>query len=143
METYIINENLKIEAWYYETSRNWGHKARAIYNGREVAEVKIVYQNRTWESYKYQSVMQKLIDAMDEYKTIPLADRIEASKMIKTGDRREMKKLAGIGAMAMMAGIIGGKEAKARVLGSIPGIIMPENVTEEALDGAINILIKK
>ena len=152
METYTINKNLSIEAWYFETRHNWGHKARAVYNGREVAEVKIVYQNRTWESYKYQSVMQKLIDAMDECKTIPLADRIEAYRKIKSGDGREMRGIKMIGAIASLGNLIAktpgeATEFKKRILLSTPGIIMPDNfesLTEaeksSRLDGAINIL---
>lgn len=148
METYTINDNLRIEAWYYETQRNWGHKARAIYNGREVAEVKIVYQNRTWESYKYQTVMEKLISAMDECKTIPLIDRIQASRMIKVGDGREMAGLRKMGALAIMGGIIGGNDTKAKIIASIPGIIMPDDFKDlpeatksERLDGVINMIM--
>jgi len=147
METYTINNNLYFEAWGFETKHNWGHKARAVYQGREVAEVKIVYQNRSWESYKYQSVMEKLIDAMDECKTIPLADRYQASKVIKAGDGREMKGLAMMGALAKLGGIIGGNTTKARILSTIPGVIMPEGFESlseaeksSRLDGAINIL---
>lgn len=155
METYYINDNLRIEAEYFETRYNWGHKARAIYHGREVADTKIVYQNRTWESYKFQSVMQKLIDLMDEEKIIPLADRYQASRMIKTGDGREMRGLRTIGAVAMMGSLLFKKLEeqnvfKAKVIGDIDGIIMPddfESLSEaeksSRLDGAINILTTK
>lgn len=149
MEKYIINENLYFEAWSWRKSGRWGHEARAVYNGREIDSARITYQNRTWESYQFQSVMQKLIDQLDESKYIPLKDRLEASRMIKTGDRRDMKKLQSMGAMAMLGGIIGGANTKARILSTIPGVIMPddfESLSEEQknerLDGAINILTK-
>lgn len=149
METYTINENLKIEAWYFETRHNWGHNARAIYRGQEVAEVKIVYQNRTWESYKFQSVMEKLIDVLDASNAIPLADRIQASKTIKAGDGRDMKGLRSLGALATMAGIMGGNDMKAKVIASIPGVIVPDdfdNLPEDEktkrLDGVIDIITK-
>jgi len=155
MEKYTINKNLYFEAWSWRKGGRWGHKARAVYFRPDIerwittAEVNITYQNRTWESYEFQSVMEKLIDELDAVRYVPLADRLEASRVIKTGDRREMKKLAGLGAMAMMAGMIGGNKSKARVLGAIPGVIMPDDfdsLSEEEktkrLDGAINILIK-
>lgn len=149
METYIFSGDLKFEAWYFETSRSWGHKARAIYKGRELSEVKIVYQNRTWEAYKYQSVMQKLLDVLDEQKIVPLHDRLNASRMLKEGDGRDMKGLRMIGALAEVAGIIGGNKSKAKILESVPGIIMPDDFGElpeieqsRRLDGAINILTK-
>lgn len=155
MEKYNITKDLYFEAWSWRKGGRWGHKARAVYFRPDIerwittAEVSITYQNRTWEAYEYQSVMEKLIDALDAVKYVPLADRIEASKVIKAGDRRDMKKLGAMGALAMMAGIIGGNESKARVLASIPGVIMPddfESLSEaeksSRLDGAINILTK-
>lgn len=150
MEKYNITKDLYFEAWSWRKGGRWGHDAKAMYCGREVASVRIVYQNRTWEAYTYQSVMQKLIDTLDYHKDVPLADRIEASKVIKTGDRRDMKKLGAIGALAMLGGIIRGAKTKAKIIGSIPGIIMPDDFDElseseqsRRLDGAINILTKE
>lgn len=149
MEHYTITENLYFQAWSWRKSGRWGHKAKAVYNGREIAEVNITYLNRTWEAYEFQSVMQKLIEVLDAEKTVPLKDRIQAYKIVKTGDRRDLKKLQSIGAMAMLGGIIGGNKTKARILGSIPGVMIPddfENLPEieqsRRLDGAINILTK-
>jgi hypothetical protein len=149
MEYYKINEDLTIRAESYSNGHNWGHKAYAIYQGREVASAKCVYYNRTWESYKYQSVMQKLVNVMDECKTIPLKDRRMAWIFLKTGDGRELKALGMMGNLAKLAGIIGGNESKARVLASIPGVTLPENfesLPEEEkgrrLNGVINIITK-
>jgi hypothetical protein len=150
MEKYIINKDLYFEAWSWQRSGRWGHKARAVYQNRVTEEVSITYQNRTWEAYKFQSVMEKLIDRLDAVHYVPLADRIEASKVIKTGDRREMKKLQSIGAIAMLGGIIGGNTTKQRIIASIPGVIVPddfdsldENEKTRRLNGAINILTEK
>lgn len=149
MESYKINENLTIEASSWNRGRqSWGHEARAIYNGREVASTRCTYYNRTWEAYQYQSVMQKLINAMDECKTIPLRDRYMAWIFIKTGDGRELKALGMLGNLAKLAGIMGGNESKARILGTIPGLDMnalnglDEKTKTERLDGVINILTK-
>lgn len=157
METYTINKDLKIEAWGYKTSRSWGHKARAIYQGREVASAKCVYQNRTWEEYTYQSVMKKLIGILDENKIIPLADRIQASKIIEAGDGRDMAGLRNLGMIAKLGDIFGktkteSNDWKTRMLKAgleSKGLIMPEDwdgLDEETktarLDGVIGMLVK-
>ena len=149
MQTYRINEDLKIEAWSWSRGRSsWGHEARAIYNGREIESVRCTYYNRTWEAYQYQSVMQKLVDALDKYKAIPLKDRYMASVFLKTGDDRELKAMGMIGNLAKLAGIMGGNESKARVLKTIPGLDidaldgLDEKTKTERLDGVIGILTK-
>ena len=148
METYTISNDLTIDAKYYETSKNWGHKAYAIYKGKQVAECKIVYQNRTWEAYRYQSVMQKLVNKMLKDHTITQPEAMEAMEFLKTGDNRDLKGLEAIGNLATLAGIIGGNETKARLLSTIDGLDLNSNtlagLTEaeksKRLDGAINIL---
>lgn len=46
---------------YWETSRAWGHKSTLFKNGNELAKNKIRYYNRTWECYRYQSCMNKVV----------------------------------------------------------------------------------
>lgn len=62
---------------YWETSRAWGHRAILMYNGHDVLETKIRYYNRTWEMYRYQSCMQKLLSMYHDEK---LEDFIEIYK---------------------------------------------------------------
>lgn len=53
---------LSIVAYSYENSRNWGHKAELLLNNyNTLANTKIVYINRTWERYQYQSVILKVL----------------------------------------------------------------------------------
>jgi hypothetical protein len=66
METFIINDRVKIEADYYETRNSWGHKAWLYLDGNEIAFNRARYYNRTWESYKYQSVMQGAVDKAEK-----------------------------------------------------------------------------
>jgi hypothetical protein len=148
METYKINDNLTFEAWYWKKGGRWGHEARAIWHGREIETARVTYQNRTWEAYTYQSVMEKLIDNLDQYKEIPLKDRIMASIFIKTGDDRELKALSMLGNLAKLAGIVGGNESKKAVLGTIQGLDiealdgLDDQTVTDRLDGVINILTK-
>lgn len=149
MEYYKINDNLTFEAKTWNRGRqSWGHEARAIWQGREIAKARCTYYNRTWERYTYQSVMQKLVDILDEDKTIPLKDRRMASIFLETGDGRELKRLGMIGNFAKLAGIIGGNESKAKILGTIPGLDidaldgLDEETKTKRLDGVIDILTK-
>ena len=58
-EYNIVNE-------YWETSRAWGHKSTLIAPWGEVESRKVTYQNRTWESYKYQNCMYGLLSSILE-----------------------------------------------------------------------------
>lgn len=44
----------------YSNSRNWGHRGEIWANG-EYAKAKIVYYNRTWERYKFESLIRNLL----------------------------------------------------------------------------------
>lgn len=46
----------------YETRNSWGHKGKVLYNNKDIGiTYKIRYYNRTWESYRYQSLLLHLI----------------------------------------------------------------------------------
>lgn len=58
----------KIVAYSYENSHNWGHKAELLLNNyHTLANTKIVYINRTWERYQYQSVILKVLRNYIDY----------------------------------------------------------------------------
>lgn len=53
----------------FSNRNNWGHKGNvSLYDSTGVfdayAEQKIVYYNRTWEKYQYQSLLYRLHDAL-------------------------------------------------------------------------------
>lgn len=48
------------ETW--ETSKAWGHRVTMFLNNYEHTTQKIIYQNRTWEKFKYQSCIHKCIN---------------------------------------------------------------------------------
>lgn len=83
MITIFKNKDLELQAEVYSNSRNWGHKARAIYKGEVIAEKKITYYNRTWERYQFESILSCLMDLLDNQKIVPLKDRLELSILIK------------------------------------------------------------
>lgn len=52
---------VEIEAWEYETRYSWGHKCNVNVHAdciHETAYKKYVYYNRTWEQYKFESVIK-------------------------------------------------------------------------------------
>lgn len=78
-----MTDDLVFEAEAFENARNWGHKAYAYYKGKLVAESKVIYYNRTWEAYPFQSVLRSLVYKLDETKEVPLADRIHAYRCLQ------------------------------------------------------------
>jgi len=69
----------KIVAYSYDTRSSWGHKAELIRNNDyTLNKYKIRYYNRTWETYRYQSVIKSVLydymtqiidDFINDYKT--------------------------------------------------------------------------
>lgn len=57
-----LGDGYSIVAHSESTRNGFRHIAVLMRGGQEVARAKIPYQNRTWESYEYQSVMEKLVD---------------------------------------------------------------------------------
>lgn len=49
---------------YWETSRAWGHECYLLRDYGEVGKARYRYYNRTWEAYKFQSVMY---GALEDY----------------------------------------------------------------------------
>lgn len=56
-----MTDTINVSAWYYETRHSWGHKAEVYGKDGVIATAKIVYLNRTWESYRYQSVIHSAL----------------------------------------------------------------------------------
>lgn len=55
---------IKVNAWTYATRNSWGHKchvATKIDNVYGCEDSKIVYYNRTWENYRFQSVIHETL----------------------------------------------------------------------------------
>lgn len=61
--TTLNGEDVLINCWTYSYSRGWGHRACLVYVGDRFinAEKRITYYNRTWEAFKYESMLYKMI----------------------------------------------------------------------------------
>ena len=66
IENKAKNIYIDMTAWYYETRTTWGHKGTIkghigdSYVKRN--DFKIVYLNRTWECYKFQSLLRRMFN---------------------------------------------------------------------------------
>lgn len=62
MRLFQLNADYAVVCEFVSTRSGFKHVATLLYRGDEVDSTKICYQNRTWEHYQYQSVLQKLIN---------------------------------------------------------------------------------
>ena len=62
MTTFEINDTTRIVCEHVNTRTAFKHVAKLYVNRELQDETKICYQNRTWESYEFESVLSQLID---------------------------------------------------------------------------------
>ena len=77
----ITGEDVAINCETYAYSGGWGHRACIVYVGNNFINFKkrITYYNRTWESFDYESVLYKIVDAYFDKKNIAFINaQIEA-----------------------------------------------------------------
>lgn len=59
----IEGDEMRIHCWTYSYSRGWGHRAEVVrYNNKYYDFTKrITYDNRTYEAFKYESMLYKIV----------------------------------------------------------------------------------
>lgn len=62
METFKINGRLEVVCEAENTRNGFRHIATLLADGREIESTKCTYSNRTWECYRFESVLQKLLE---------------------------------------------------------------------------------
>ena len=62
MRIFNLNENYNVVCNFESTRNGFRHVAVLHKNGFEIARAKCTYLNRTWESYEFESVLQKIIN---------------------------------------------------------------------------------
>lgn len=62
MQVFKIDNKINIACYTGSTLNGFKHTAELLLNGSVVSTTKILYYNRTWERYQYESVMRKLIN---------------------------------------------------------------------------------
>jgi hypothetical protein len=59
------NDDVRIVNEWSKTRQGFKHTAHLYIGDREIGEAKSTYQNRTWESYEFETVMMKLRDTYE------------------------------------------------------------------------------
>lgn len=54
-------KDIRVYCDYYETRNSWGHRGHVETNTHYLNKGKIRYWNRTWECYRYQSLLKYLV----------------------------------------------------------------------------------
>jgi hypothetical protein len=62
MQIFKINEEIQVVCESKPTRTAFKHVATLMKNGYQIDETKICYENRTWERYTFENVLQKLLD---------------------------------------------------------------------------------
>jgi hypothetical protein len=152
---FIINKNLTVECEYYETRYSWGHKAYLYRDGKQIDYKKIVYQNRTWESYQFQSILQCLAgsknNGLDQKEKDLFSKRIN-SNWADDSRKKVEQEFKTISMIASLGDIFGSNQKesndwKARMIKAglgDRGLIMPEDwddLSEDVKESRLNAVI--
>lgn len=84
MREFKLDEHISVVCDWKKTRTAFKHEATLLLDGNEIDKTKICYQNRTWESYEYQSVLLKLINDTKELLPEQKALFIEYAKKDRT-----------------------------------------------------------
>ena len=63
MKMFKLDDNFSIECETKNTRNGFCHRAVLLCNGCEREKAKCNYLNRTWESFPYETVILRLVDA--------------------------------------------------------------------------------
>jgi len=61
MRTFKISKKIEVVCEWKKTRTAFKHVATLLLDGKEVESAKVCYLNRTWESYKFQTVLGHLV----------------------------------------------------------------------------------
>ena len=148
---FKINDKISIVCRFGDSRDGFNHFATLYVNGVEVDQVKIHYINRTWESYEFESVLNKLVD---KTKNLSDSEKEVARKFIKNPQRTEddMADLRTVGAIAQLGEIFGNTQKekndwKVRMIKAglgDKGLDMPEDwetLSEDEKERRLNLVV--
>ncbi len=148
MTLFNVSPGISIACEFQKTRSGFRHVAILLVNGCEVERTKCCYTNRTWESYPFQSVMEKLIDRA---KHMTKEQKSVASKWVEHGPKRD-NPFTAVAAVASIGAILLDDQKsindwKTRMLkAGIPGLDLPDDwdsldeaEKQRRLDGVIKL----
>lgn len=157
MKTFKVNQKIEVVCQSKSTKTGFNHTATLLTNDNEGITVKVRYYNRTWEKYRFETVLQKLLDKVSEsLEGLTTWDKRCFRQMIKHGGRHDTDDLKTIAMVASLGNIFGKTKEdkndwKIRMIKAgleNKGLIMPEDWNdldeddkEKRLDNVINSLL--
>lgn len=63
MRSFTLNKDYQVVCESEATRSGFRHVATLLHHGNECEKTKICYLNRTWESFEFESVLLRIIDA--------------------------------------------------------------------------------
>ena len=147
MNIFKLSKDYEVICNWKKTRNGFKHTATLCKNNNSVSETKICYLNRTWESFEYESVLHKVINAYFDEK--------QAKKYIKKLKAPENEQFKAVSMVCALGEIMCNKQEeknkfKKRILGTIKGIDFPqdwekllEKEKEKRLNGGIEQLERK
>jgi len=100
MKSFRLNNRMQIIAKSEKTRTGFRHRATLLVDGREVNEATEHYQNRTWESYEFETAINKLID-----KTSQISPEVKQKFKDKIAGRSHEESESMFGTIGMVAKI--------------------------------------
>lgn len=145
METFKLSKEFEIVCEYKKTRNGFKHTATLCENGSSIYNTKICYLNRTWESFTYESILNKVIEANFTGKELK-----KYLKVIQLGRLKENKQNKSVSLACAMGDILC-KDKKEKnkwnkkMLNTIQGLDFPEdfdNLPEEEKERRIKGVLK-
>lgn len=133
-----MDGKITVTAWGWDTRHSWGHEAEVTIDiqGRPTrfGHSRVRYYNRTWECYRFQSVLHAAL--CDFVKTITGRDPYKA---INTRDQKPMKSAAAeerrLERVTFAEGV---KELYRRLKAVVDGETVAETYKNSDIEGIIN-----
>ena len=80
MQIFNLDDDYKVVCNWQSRENGFSHIATLNKNGVPLYRTSVKYDNRTWESYEYKSILKKVVDCYfegDEYKRETYIEQIK------------------------------------------------------------------
>lgn len=150
---FKINDKITVVARYGDSRDGFNHFADLYINGNLVDSAKVHYINRTWESYEFESVLEKLINKTNYLSKEEKEKAQKFARDYENINRAKVEKEFGqIARIAQLGEIFGSTQKekndwKARMLkAGLIGLEMPEDwetLDEDTKQARLDAVIKE
>jgi len=131
MQEFKVDKHNTVVAEWEKTRSGFRHVVILMRDGREIDRDKVTYQNRTWESFEFESALQKILSKHPEIKP---AVKKKFFERASGHEREKIESQFRTTAMVAKMGDLFGKtekekaDWKTRMLkAGIPELILPED----------------